>query len=76
MSEKKPQIDMTPCKSTAVRAFGYDPATKTLAVAFNGGKTYRYEGVPPAIAAGLPEAKSIGKYLARNVTSKFKPAKD
>lgn len=76
MAEQKPQITMTPCKSAAITAHGYDAATKTLALQFKGGRTYRYGDVPQAIAAGIADAKSIGKYIGNNVTGKFKLLKD
>lgn len=73
MTEKKPEIPMTACKSSACTAFGYDAASQTLAVTYKGGKTYRYPGVPQGVFEGLREAKSVGKYLGQNVTGKFKP---
>lgn len=73
---EKPQITMTPCKSSAISSTGYAAESRIFAVAFKGGKTYRYADVPPSIPAGLAEAKSVGKYIASNVVGKFKLAKD
>jgi len=40
---------MRPVVSGAVRAVGYDPASRTLRVAFRGGGTYDYLDVEPAV---------------------------
>lgn len=72
MALKKREIPMTPCKSKAISSHGYDAATKTLALQFKGGKTYRYTGFPAEKYAKLQEAKSIGQFVAANITGKFK----
>lgn len=72
MDKKKPDIPLTACKSSAVTGYGYDAASKTLAVQFKGGKTYHYPDVPASVHAGFAEAKSIGKYVGTHVAGKFK----
>jgi hypothetical protein len=56
-------IVLTPVNSSNVAAVGYDPATARLYVVFRGGTLYAYEGVPPAVHAGLMAAPSKGRYL-------------
>lgn len=68
------EIPMTGLKSSAVSAYGYDAASKTLAVTFKGGRTYRYADVPQGFVDGIAGADSVGKYLGAGVRG-FKPAK-
>lgn len=75
MSEDRPEIPLSPIKSSAVSATGYDSASRVLAVQFQGGKTYRYTGVPPEVAIGLREAKSVGNFMASRVIGKFEVEK-
>lgn len=73
MSEKqKPVIPMTACKSSAVTAHGYHADSNTLALTFKGGKTYRYPGFPAELYGKLQGADSVGKFVAANITGKFK----
>lgn len=53
--------------SSNVSAFSYDPATRTLAVRYNSGHTYRYMDVDPSHEDGLTNADSVGKYLNENI---------
>lgn len=61
-------------KSSNVHAYGYDPATKTLRVAFKSG-TYDYAGVPSEVVAALDEAKSKGSFIATSIKGKFSSTK-
>lgn len=63
---------MNECKSSCISAHGYDAASKTLALTFKGGKTYRYADVPPSAYDALREAKSAGTYFAKHINGKFK----
>ena len=54
-------IPITPCESTNVAGFGYDQATKTLAVRFKSGGEYHYPGVDPSTAEALRGSKSVGR---------------
>lgn len=65
---------MVAVKSSAIAAVGYHPESRTLAVKFQSGKTYRYADVPEKVHAGFAEAKSAGGYFAKNVAGKFKTA--
>jgi hypothetical protein len=63
---------MKPVKSSSVKAVGYDPITKTLAVTFiNGKKRYDYQDVDQETVDALHRAESIGKFIAANVVGKF-----
>jgi hypothetical protein len=65
-------IAMKQIKSSQIESYGYDEATKTLAIKFNKGtKTYRYPGVPADLVAGF-EKGSAGKHFAANIKPKFK----
>lgn len=71
-------IVMKPCKSSQVKAHGYDAANKKLRVEFASGDAYEYEGVPQSVYDGLCGCKSVGSYLHSHVKSggfKFKKAK-
>lgn len=61
-------MKLTPCQSSNVSAYGYDPNTSTLVVRFKGGSVYSYSGVPEVVFRGLHGAESKGAFLARHVT--------
>jgi len=50
-----------------IHAVGYDPETHTLEVAFNSGRIYCYEDVPPEEYEGLMAADSKGQYMRANI---------
>lgn len=64
-------IPLNPVKSSNVKATGYDPVSRTLAVQFNSGKTYNYPGVPPELNVDLGKAASIGKFIGAHIVGKF-----
>ena len=74
---KHPPIPLSPPdkKSSQVHSFGYDAATKTLAVKFDKGGTYHYHGVSPEKFADMQKAESAGKYLGAHIKPhhKFTP---
>jgi hypothetical protein len=70
-----PDITLTPVQSSMLAAQGYDPNTQTLAVKFNTGATFHYEGVSQEVADGLAGADSAGKYFNANIRGKFEPKK-
>lgn len=63
-------MQLTPVKSSNIKAVGYDASTKTLAVEFPGG-VYHFNDVPADVHAGLVGAESVGKYFASNIRGKF-----
>lgn len=64
-------ISLTPVKSKMMDAWGYDPASSTLAVRFGPGKIYHYADVPPEVADKLRDAESVGIGFALHVRAKF-----
>lgn len=60
-------IPMTPCESTHVESYGYDPASQTLAVQYKGRGLYHYHGVRPSLYESLREAKSVGRFLGQHI---------
>lgn len=54
-------------RSSAIRAVGYDGATRTLEVEFRSGSVYDYEDVPPEEVLGLLEADSLGRYFGTRI---------
>ena len=69
--EARPQIQLVPVESNQVKAIGYDPETKTLAVTFNRGQgaIYHYAGVEPETHAAFIGAESIGKFFGQHIKS-------
>lgn len=49
--------------SSNLESVGYDPATKTLEIAFLNGGIYQYSGVPGSVYQGLMSASSHGQYF-------------
>lgn len=68
-------IEMKPVESTNISKVGYDPATKTLAVAFADGSLYHYQNVEPSAHDDLLAAKSMGSHLHKNIKGAYKYAK-
>lgn len=67
-----PAIAMSPCKSSNIGSYGYDSATKTLAVQFHGGATWHYHGVTEAAYKALQNARSIGRHFGAHIRHAFK----
>lgn len=77
MQPKTPMPPITPvANSSAVTGTGYDAQRGILAVQFKGGKTYHYEGVPPAVVESMGKAESVGKFVSANVVGKFEQFKE
>lgn len=68
-------MKMVDCKSSQMAAHGYDPSTKTLAVRFRSGETYKYKGVPQDVYVSMVKAKSLGSFFHHNIKGKFGHAK-
>ena len=62
----------TPVVSSNVVSVGYDAASKTLEVEFNGGAVYQYFGVPSSVHQGLLNADSVGSYFSAHVKFSYK----
>lgn len=61
--------------STAVHSYGYDPASKTLAIRFHRkdgpGDPHHYREVPEHVAHALNDADSVGKFFANHIRGKY-----
>lgn len=70
-------INMNPLHkpSGSIKAHGYNPNTKTLAIQFNSGQTYHYHGVEQDTVDKLIKADSVGKFLQSNIVGKYKHSK-
>lgn len=67
-----PAVDLTPCQSSQISAWGYHAPSRTLALKFaSNGKVYHYADVPSDVAEGFAKAESIGKYFGAHVRGKF-----
>jgi hypothetical protein len=58
-------IKISPVTSSTIAGIGYDAKSRTMAVKFKSGSTYRYAGVSAAAHQSLVSAKSIGKYFGQ-----------
>lgn len=63
-----PDIKMCPCSSSQLSEYGYDEATKTLAIKFkHGGSVYHYDNVAPELYADLCAAESKGSFFGKRI---------
>ena len=60
-------MQLTSVESSMIHAVGYDPEARTLEVAFNSGRIYCYEDVPPEEYEGLMAAESKGRYMRAHI---------
>ena len=66
------KIDLVECKSSNIKAHGYDPASKTLAIKFGGsGDVYHYRGVEREIYEAMNSAESIGRFFASRIRDNY-----
>jgi predicted phage-related endonuclease len=65
------EIAMQPVRSGQIKAVGYHDGMRVLAVEFNSGGSYRYDGVPPDEFSKLLQSSSIGSYFTTNIRGKF-----
>lgn len=70
--DKQPEIPLEPCKSSCISGIGYHAESRTLALQFVGGKTYRYADVPAETVTALKESKSAGAFFGKQINGKFK----
>ena len=64
-------MEMINVRSSAIRAVGYDPATRRMRIAFSEGKTYDFCGVPEHIFNGLLAASSKGTYYNNHIRDRY-----
>lgn len=58
-------------QSSTLKSFGYEVATGVLAVEFNGGGLYVYQGVPEKVAKEFEASESKGKYFGANIKDRY-----
>lgn len=78
-----PDIKMCPCSSSQISEYGFDEATKTLAIKFkHGGSVYHYDNVSPELFAEFNAAESKGSFFGKRIKNgifsykKISPVKD
>jgi len=69
-------IDLIPCESSQITAFGYDPTTQTLAIQFPGrgvkpGDIYHYADVPAQVFEDMKAAESKGKFFGSTIRGRY-----
>ena len=62
----------TRIESTVLAAVRYNHAGHLLQLAFQSGRFYQYEGVPPAIFAELTKADSKGTFFNKHIRDCFR----
>lgn len=63
--------ELKPVTSSNIKAIGYDPESKTMAVHFGGDHVYAYADVPADTHKALVESSSIGSHFHANIKGKF-----
>lgn len=63
---------LIPCKSSMLKGYAYDPASKTLTLQFKSGVSYEYQDVPLPVYEGMCAAESIGSFFSKNIRGQFK----
>lgn len=63
--------EMHPVQSSNVRSVGYDEEKAELWIAFNGGRTYVYTGVPNGVLDDILAAPSVGKFVNEQIKNVY-----
>lgn len=69
-------MEMQPVESSNIHSIGYDPATRTMRIAFRDRKNgatrlYEYQGVSPVEHAALIKADSVGGHFHAHVRHRY-----
>ncbi|MCD4686147.1 MAG: KTSC domain-containing protein [Anaerolineae bacterium] len=64
-----------PVTSSNLVSVGYDTATRTLEIEFDGGRVYQYYGVPENVYLGLMSAGSHGRYFHYHIKGRYSDTK-
>ena len=62
---------MTPVRSSAIEAVGYDSASARMRIRFSGGNEYDFYGVPHTAYQGLMSARSKGTYFNDHIRDRY-----
>lgn len=57
--------------SSLLASASYSPASRTLTVVFNSGKSYTYQNVDISIFDGLRAAESPGRFFGKQIRGAF-----
>lgn len=58
-------------QSSNIRSASYNLAERILEITFSNGGTYQYRNVPQEVFAGLLQAPSAGRYVARQIKNRY-----
>ena len=64
-------MNKNPVTSASLAAVGFDAATQTLEVEFQGDRIYHYYGVPWAVFADLQQADSKGRFFNSQIRNRY-----
>ncbi|WP_312917025.1 KTSC domain-containing protein [Stenotrophomonas sp.] len=64
-------MEMIRVSSSAIRAIGYDAASRRMRITFTEGHTYDFCGVPISVFNGLLHAGSKGRYYNDNIRDRY-----
>lgn len=68
MTTNPPTIGLQPCSSSQVKAYGYDAASRTLAVQFiSNNALYHYADVPAEVFEAMKAAPSVGQFFGKSI---------
>jgi hypothetical protein len=57
--------------SSAISSVGYDPGSSVMEIEFQSGSVYQYRDVPAALYESFLAASSKGRFVSRNIRSRF-----
>lgn len=64
-------MEMFPCQSSLITAYGYDQPKLAMDIQFNDGAVFRYFQVPRDVVVGFVRAKSKGHYFLEWIKGKY-----
>ena len=65
-------MDRTEVNSSSIAGIGYDVTTRTLEIAFNNGRIYRYLGVPVSLKELFTSCDSKGRFFNENIRDSYR----
>ena len=64
-------MEMFPCKSSLISAYGYDDKRMEMDIEFNDGAVFRYFRVPKEVIVELVRSKSKGQYFLASIKHNY-----